>query len=174
MACQSRVCTVHKGPPIGAKQQAGVAPLGLYINLLARDPSMARLLNEARAIFGPSGICKWEGLLCPCLSLTPILSVVLCLCMWKLVSRLISLSNIGLFFYLLFFYFLFFYLLFFSRSLCLPQCLSLHFILPVSRIYSIYSLWSALKKYTNKMEGSWLPPYDVIWGAWTQRYWSDK
>ena len=41
---------------LDAKQQTGVTLLGLYITEL--DPSMARLPNEARAIFVPPGILK--------------------------------------------------------------------------------------------------------------------
>ena len=43
------------------KQQTGIAPLGRYIT--AHCPLMASLHNAARAIFGPSGTLKWEGLL---------------------------------------------------------------------------------------------------------------
>jgi len=39
---------------LGAKQQTGIIPLGLYIT--AQEPSMAHLLDVARAIFGPPGI----------------------------------------------------------------------------------------------------------------------
>ena len=45
---------------LAAKQQTGGAPFGRYIT--AHDPSMARLHIPARAIFGPPGIFKWEGL----------------------------------------------------------------------------------------------------------------
>jgi len=48
---------------LSAKQQTGVVPLGRYIT--AHGPSMARLLKAARAIFGPPGIFKWEGLPTP-------------------------------------------------------------------------------------------------------------
>jgi len=41
---------------LAAKQQTGVASLGCYIT--AHGPSMTRLLNAARAIFGPPGIFK--------------------------------------------------------------------------------------------------------------------
>jgi len=41
---------------LAAKQQIGVAPFCRYIT--AHGPSMARLLNAARAIFGPPGIFK--------------------------------------------------------------------------------------------------------------------
>jgi len=39
---------------LAAKWQPGVAPLGRYIS--ARGPSISRLLNVARAIFGPPDI----------------------------------------------------------------------------------------------------------------------
>jgi len=39
-----------------AKEQTGIATLGRYIT--AHGPSMARLLNAARANFGPPGIFK--------------------------------------------------------------------------------------------------------------------
>ena len=45
---------------LAAKQQTGVVLLFHYIT--ANFSSMARLCNAARAIFGPPGICKWEGL----------------------------------------------------------------------------------------------------------------
>jgi len=45
---------------IAANLQTGVARLGCCIT--AYGPSMARLLNAARAIFDPPGIFKWEGL----------------------------------------------------------------------------------------------------------------
>jgi len=41
---------------LASKQQTGIALLGRYLN--ANGPSMARLLNAARAIFGPPGIFK--------------------------------------------------------------------------------------------------------------------
>jgi len=41
---------------LAAKQQKGGAPFGRYIT--SHGPSMARLLNAARAIFGPPGILK--------------------------------------------------------------------------------------------------------------------
>jgi len=41
---------------LAAKQQTGVAPLGLYIT--AHGPPIACLLNAARAIFGPPDIFK--------------------------------------------------------------------------------------------------------------------
>jgi len=41
---------------LAAKKQTGVVPLGRYIT--AHGPSMARLLNAARAIFGLPGIFK--------------------------------------------------------------------------------------------------------------------
>jgi len=41
---------------LAAKQQTGVAPLGLYIT--AHGPSIARLLNAARVVFGPPAIFK--------------------------------------------------------------------------------------------------------------------
>jgi len=34
----------------------------LFRYITANDPSTAYLCNSAYAIFGPSGICKWEGL----------------------------------------------------------------------------------------------------------------
>ena len=47
------------GPP--SRQKANKRrPAGLLY--YAHGPSMARLLHAARAIFGSSGICKWEGL----------------------------------------------------------------------------------------------------------------
>jgi len=41
---------------LAAKQQTGVASLGRYIT--AHGPSIARLLNAARANFGPPDIFK--------------------------------------------------------------------------------------------------------------------
>jgi len=41
---------------LAAKQQTDVAPLCRYI--IAHGPSMTRLLDAARAIFGPPGIFK--------------------------------------------------------------------------------------------------------------------
>ena len=46
---------------LAAKQQTGVSLLGRYIT--AHDPSMARLLNAARAIFGPAGISNEKACL---------------------------------------------------------------------------------------------------------------
>jgi len=43
-----------------AKEQTGIVPIGHYIT--AHGPSMARLSDAARAIFGPPGIFKREGL----------------------------------------------------------------------------------------------------------------
>jgi len=43
-----------------ATQQTDIALLFSYIT--ANGTSMAHLRNAARAIFGPPGICKWEGL----------------------------------------------------------------------------------------------------------------
>jgi len=45
---------------LAAKQQTDVAPLGRYIT--AHGPSVARLLNAARVIFGQPGILKRKGL----------------------------------------------------------------------------------------------------------------
>jgi len=45
---------------LAAKQETGVAPHFHYIT--ANCPSMTHLRNAARAIFGPPGICKQEGL----------------------------------------------------------------------------------------------------------------
>jgi len=47
---------------LAAKQQTGVVPFARYFT--AHGPSMAclRVLSEARAIFGPPVIFKWEGL----------------------------------------------------------------------------------------------------------------
>src|SRR6218665_1788770 len=57
----ARFCTVHKTSATPrrktARRRRPAEPLH-YLNLLARGPSMARLLNAARAIFGTSGICK--------------------------------------------------------------------------------------------------------------------
>ena len=51
----------HSGGLYGPyKQQTGEAPVGYHIT--PHGPSMVRLLNAARAIFGPSGIFKREGL----------------------------------------------------------------------------------------------------------------
>jgi len=41
---------------LAAKQKIAIAPLGRYIT--ANGPSMARLLNAARSIFGLPGIFK--------------------------------------------------------------------------------------------------------------------
>jgi len=57
MARQAGSVQAIRGPP---SHQTGVALLGRYIP--AHGPSMARLLNVARAIFGPRGIFKREGL----------------------------------------------------------------------------------------------------------------
>jgi len=45
---------------LAAKRQTGVAPFGRYIT--AHGPSMTRLLNAARAVFGQPGIFKREDL----------------------------------------------------------------------------------------------------------------
>ena len=59
MARLEGVCTGHKllAKPPNSKQASSNFPR--YI--AANSPSMTRLVNEAQAIFGPPGICKWEG-----------------------------------------------------------------------------------------------------------------
>jgi len=87
---------------------------------------MAILLNAARAIFGPSGIGKWEGLLfhvCLWLQFCPLFSASVGLC--ESVSIYLPVQYRPYFSI----YYFSIYLLFFSPSLCPPQCLGLHLIL---------------------------------------------
>jgi len=77
------------------KQKPGIAPLDRYIT--AHDLSMTRLLNAARAIVGPSGIFKWEGLAMadwlsdrlvdPCVSVWILFETVNIQKSWKLISQ---------------------------------------------------------------------------------------